>query len=83
ERDALASVAPTARASDLATLADLRAQIPGLPLKDLDAPVGENEARGFWQRAGDALGSIVKVSHDDGTPLGLADDRIARELAAL
>ena len=83
EREALAAVVPSARASDLATLADLRAQIPTLPLKDLDAPVGENETRGFWQRAGDALGSIVKVSHDDGTPLGLADDRIARELAAL
>jgi uroporphyrin-3 C-methyltransferase len=83
EREALAGVAPSARASDLATLADLRAQIPTLPLKDLDAPVSTNETRGFWQRAGDALGSIVKVSHDDGTPMGLADDRIARELAAL
>jgi uroporphyrin-3 C-methyltransferase len=83
EREALAGVAPSARASDLATLADLRAQIPMLPLKDLDAPANENETRTFWQRAGDALGSIVKVSHDDGTPMGLADDRIARELAAL
>jgi uroporphyrin-3 C-methyltransferase len=83
ERDALAAVAPSARANDLAALADLRAQIPSLPLKDLDAPAAENETRGFWQRAGDALGSIVKVSHDDGTPMGLADDRIARELAAL
>jgi uroporphyrin-3 C-methyltransferase len=83
EREALAAVAPSARASDLATLADLRAQLPTLPLKDLDAPVGNNETRGFWQRAGDALGNIVKVSHDDGTPMGLADDRIARELAAL
>lgn len=83
EREALAAVAPSARASDLDTLADLRAQLPTLPLKDLDAPLGENETRGFWQRAGDALGNIVKVSHDDGTPMGLADDRIARELAAL
>jgi len=83
EREALAAVAPSARASDLATLADLRAQLPTLPLKDLDAPAGAIETRGFWQRAGDALGSIVKVSHDDGTPMGLADDRIARELAAL
>jgi uroporphyrin-3 C-methyltransferase len=83
EREALAAVAPSARASDLATLADLRAQLPTLPLKDLDTPVGTTETRGFWQRAGDALGSIVKVSHDDGTPMGLADDRIARELAAL
>jgi uroporphyrin-3 C-methyltransferase len=83
EREALAAVAPSARASDLATLADLRAQLPTLPLKDLDAPVDATETRGFWQRAGDALGSIVKVSHDDGTPMGLADDRIARELAAL
>jgi uroporphyrin-3 C-methyltransferase len=61
----------------------LRAQLPALPLKSADAKTAAGEPRGFWQRAGDALGSIVKVSHDDGTPLGLADDRIARELAAL
>jgi uroporphyrin-3 C-methyltransferase len=83
EREALAAVAPVARANDLATLADLRAQIPSLPLKSVDTKTAQAEARGFWQRAGDALGSIVKISHDDGTPLGLADDRIARELAAL
>ena len=83
EREALAAVAPAARANDLSTLADLRAQIPTLPLKSADAKTAGVEPRGFWQRAGDALGSIVKVSHDDGTPLGLADDRIARELAAL
>ncbi|MDQ0010959.1 uroporphyrin-3 C-methyltransferase [Luteibacter jiangsuensis] len=83
EREALAAVAPVARANDLAALADLRAQLPGLPLKSSDAKTADNPQRDFWQRAGDALGSIVKVSHDDGTPLGLADDRIARELAAL
>jgi uroporphyrin-3 C-methyltransferase len=83
EREALAAVAPVARANDLAMLADLRAQLPTLPLKDLDAATGDVETRTFWQRAGDSLGSIVKVSHDDGTPLGLADDRLARELAAL
>lgn len=83
EREALAAVAPIARANDLATLAELRARIPALPLKSADTKTAEGEPRGFWQRAGDALGSIVKVSHDDGTPLGLADDRIARELAAL
>lgn len=83
EREALAGIAPPARANDLASLAELRAQIPGLPLKSVDAQADATRQRGFWQRAGDALGSIVKVSHDDGTPLGLADDRIARELAAL
>jgi uroporphyrin-3 C-methyltransferase len=83
ERAALNGIAPPARASDLAALADLRARIPTLPLRNTDAPVDATQDRGFWQRAGDALGSIVKVSHDDGTPLGLADDRIARELAAL
>ena len=83
EREALAAVAPTARATDLATLADLRAQIPGLPLKRDDAATEETAQPGFWQRAGAALGSIVRVSHDDGTPGGLADARIARELAAL
>jgi uroporphyrin-III C-methyltransferase len=83
EREALAGIAPPARANDLASLAELRAQIPTLPLKSVDAQADATQERGFWQRAGDALGSIVKVSHDDGTPLGLADDRIARELAAL
>ncbi|MET0504066.1 MAG: uroporphyrinogen-III C-methyltransferase [Luteibacter sp.] len=83
EREALAGIAPPARANDLAALAELRAQIPTLPLKSVDARADATQERDFWQRAGDALGSIVKVSHDDGTPLGLADDRIARELAAL
>ncbi|MET0936163.1 MAG: uroporphyrinogen-III C-methyltransferase [Luteibacter sp.] len=83
EREALVAVAPKARDNDLTILADLRAELPTLPLKDLDAPATGVETRTFWQRATDALGSIVKVSHDDGTPLGLADDRIARELAAL
>lgn len=83
EREALAAVAPVARANDLAALADLRAQLPTLPLKSSDTKTADKAQRDFWQRAGDALGSIVKVSHDDGTPLGLADDRIARELAAL
>ena len=83
EREALTAIAPAARANDLSALADLRAQIPTLPLRDADAKAGDEHDRGFWQRAGDALGSIVTVSHDDGTPMGLADDRIARELAAL
>lgn len=82
EREALVAIQPASRASDLATLADLRARIPSLPLKNADDKPRDGE-RDFWQRAGDALGSIVKVSHDDGTPLGLADERIARELAAL
>lgn len=83
ERQALQGVAPQARANDLATLADLRAQIPTLPLKDMDTQAGADEDRTFWRRASDALGRIVRVSRDDGTPLGLADDRLARELAAL
>jgi uroporphyrin-3 C-methyltransferase len=83
EREALEAVQPKARANDLATLADLRAQIPTLPLKNIDSQAGADEDRTFWQRAGNALGSIVRISHDEGTPLGLADDRLARELAAL
>ena len=83
EREALNGIAPPARASDLSALAELRAQIPTLPLTSTDAKNDATQDRDFWQRAGDALGSIVRVSHDDGTPLGLADDRIARELAAL
>lgn len=83
EREALTSIAPAARSTDLSTLADLRAQIPTLPLRNADAANATAPDRSFWQRAGDALGSIVTISHDDGTPMGLADDRIARELAAL
>ncbi|HEY4293726.1 uroporphyrinogen-III C-methyltransferase [Luteibacter sp.] len=83
EREALAAVAPVARANDLSTLADLRAQLPTLPLKrDEGKPAGDAQP-GFWQRAGSALGSIVRVSHDDGSPVALADERIARELASL
>ncbi|WP_177191189.1 uroporphyrinogen-III C-methyltransferase [Luteibacter sp. UNC138MFCol5.1] len=83
EREALSAIAPRARANDLATLAALRGQLTTLPLKSDDAKTAEGAEQGFWQRAGAALGSIVRVSHDDGTPIGLADDRIARELAAL
>jgi uroporphyrin-III C-methyltransferase len=83
EREALAAVAPAARAGDLSTLADLRAQLPGLPLKRNDVTPSGDAAPTFWQRAGAALGSIVRVSHDDGSPVALADERIARELAAL
>lgn len=84
EREALAAVAPAARGNDLATLADLRAQLPSLPLKREDAAApADGTPPGFWQRAGNALGSIVRVSHDEGSPVALADGRIARELAAL
>lgn len=83
EREALAAVAPAARGNDLATLADLRAQLPTLPLKRDDSTSEDGTPPGFWQRAGSALGSIVRVSRDDGSPVALADERIARELAAL
>ncbi|NID16068.1 uroporphyrinogen-III C-methyltransferase [Luteibacter yeojuensis] len=83
EREALAAVAPAARTNDLSTLADLRAQLPTLPLKRDEATPDGDAQPGFWQRAGSALGSIVRVSHDDGSPVALADERIARELAAL
>jgi len=83
ERTALSAIAPAARANDLAALADLRAQVPSLPLNQADMQAGTAADTGFWQRARSALGSIVTVTHDDGTPMGLADDRIARELAAL
>lgn len=83
EREALAAVAPAARGNDLATLADLRAQLPTLPLKREDDTPKDGTPPGFWQRAGSALGSIVRVSRDDGLPVALADERIARELAAL
>ena len=57
-REALSAIAPAARANDLATLADLRAQIPTLPLEGLDQRAAQTQERSFWQRAGDALGSV-------------------------
>ncbi|MBB3226142.1 uroporphyrin-3 C-methyltransferase [Luteibacter sp. Sphag1AF] len=83
ERAALAAVQPIARGHDLDTLAALRAQLPSLPLKPLDSPQNDAAATGFWQRAKQALSSVVSVRRDDSTPLAAADGRIARELAML
>lgn len=82
EREALAATHPAARSSDLATLARLRATLPTLPPKPLDAP-STPTTQGFWQRAWHALSGLVRVHRDSGAPLDVADARIARELAAL
>jgi uroporphyrin-3 C-methyltransferase len=82
EREALAATHPATRSSDLAALARLRAVLPELPPKPLDAPPPP-ATQGFWQRAWRALSGLVRVHRDSGAPLDVADARIARELAAL
>lgn len=82
EREALSATHPATRSSDLAALARLRATLPELPTKPLDAPPPK-ATQGFWQRAWRTLSSLVRVHRDSGAPLDVADARIARELAAL
>ncbi|TCV96059.1 uroporphyrin-3 C-methyltransferase [Luteibacter rhizovicinus] len=83
EREALAAIRPATREHDLETLAALRAQLPELALKPLDSARPTGAPVSFWQRAGQALGSVVSVRRDDAAPLAAADGRIARELAML
>jgi uroporphyrin-3 C-methyltransferase len=82
ERDALVATHPATRDSNLAALAQLRAALPALPLRPLDAPPTA-ATQGFWQRTWRALSGLVQVHHDSGAPLDVADARLARELAAL
>jgi uroporphyrin-3 C-methyltransferase len=82
ERVALLASQPTSQAEALATLTALRAAVPTLPLKPLDAPAGASSA-GAWSRITRALAGVVSVQRDNGAPLAVADARFARELAAL
>ncbi|MBA2077112.1 MAG: hypothetical protein BGP10_03095 [Rhodanobacter sp. 68-29] len=81
ERRALLASQPASQADALARLTALRGELPGLPLKPLDATPGA--ASGPWARIGHALAGVVSVQRDNGAPLAVADARFARELAAL
>lgn len=86
ERDALAAAATPSRQSALDTLSTLRGKVPSLPLTSPEtaAPApAPPQKPGFWSRVGNAFTGIVKVSHDSGKPVPLADARFARQTLAL
>lgn len=82
ERLALLASQPTSQAEALGKLAALRAAVPTLPLKPLDAPASAASS-GAWSRIAHALAGVISVQRDDGAPLAVADARFARELVAL
>jgi len=82
ERHALANSQPADQARALQQLGELRARLPGLPLKPLDNPVAA-PATDAWSRIGRALAGVISVQRDNGAPLAVADARFARELVAI
>ncbi|MEO7071663.1 MAG: uroporphyrinogen-III C-methyltransferase [Rhodanobacter sp.] len=82
EREALDKSRPLAQAGALAQLQALRGHLADLPLKPLDQPAPAT-AQSPWARMGRALAGVITVQRDNGTPLGVADARFARELMAL
>jgi uroporphyrin-3 C-methyltransferase len=84
ERKALAATQPQQRQSDLDTLARLRNEVAGLPLKPLNTPE-KTAPKGFWQRAWHAVSGIVRISRDNGevTPAkrSLSHSLVALDLA--
>ncbi|MDO1529354.1 hypothetical protein QMK61_10995 [Fulvimonas sp. R45] len=81
ERGALLQSEPAGRAAMLDTLAALRGEAAGLPLKPLDETGAP--ADGAWARIGRALAGVISVRRDNGAPLAAADARFAHELLAL
>ena len=82
EREALLKSQPVNRQLTLDTLAQLRDQLPELPLKPLDEPVATQD-NGVWARISRALHSVIQISRDNGAPIEVADARITRQLVAL
>jgi uroporphyrin-III C-methyltransferase len=82
EREALMRSEPRTREGELATLQQLRDQLPRLPLKPSDRPPS-GAAEGAWARVGHALASVISVRRDSGAPLAVTDARLTRELVAL
>ena len=74
------------QASDPTQLLDgvmqLRNDVPNLPLKPLDES-GSQDNQSAWSRIWHALRGVVQIHRDNGTPVDVADARIARELVAL
>jgi uroporphyrin-3 C-methyltransferase len=66
----------------LDSVAQLRNDLPELPLKPLDEPtVQENNS--VWARIKRALYGVIQIKRDNGAPVDIADARMARELVAL
>ena len=66
----------------LDSVAQLRNELPELPLKPLDEPLAQ-EGSGVWARIKHALYGVIQIKRDNGAPVDIADARIARELVAL
>lgn len=82
EQEALRKSQTTDHEPLLSAVAQLRNDLPNLPLKPLDAPV-TNQDNGVWARIRRALYSVIQIQRDNGAPIDIADARIARELVAL
>jgi uroporphyrin-3 C-methyltransferase len=86
ERDALAAAAPPSRQGALDALSTLRGKVASLPLASAAAAASASSAPqkpGFWSRVGGALGSLVRVSRDNGKAVPLTDAHFARQTLAL
>jgi uroporphyrin-3 C-methyltransferase len=84
ERNALAAAAPPSRQASLDTLSALRGKLASWPLASSAATnVAEPSQPGFWSRIAHSFGSIVKVTHDNGSGARPADTRFARQALAL
>jgi uroporphyrin-III C-methyltransferase len=82
EHDALTKSQVADREQLLASVMQLRNDLPDLPLKPLDEPVA-NQDNGAWARIVRALRGVIQIQRDNGAPIDIADARIARELVAL
>ena len=79
----LAATRPETREVALATVQNLRASWPELPMKPLDVPAPV-AVTGTWARIWHALSDLVRVRHESGEgDFDVADGRLARQLAAI
>jgi len=83
EREALSKVKVPAMTHDLSLISAMRTDLAQMPYRPVDMPVAEAGGEGFFARAGHALAGVISIQRDDGTPLAMADGRLARELALL
>lgn len=81
EREALLKVKVPAIAHDLSLLSTMRTDLAQMPYRPVDMPAADAAGEGFFARAGRALAGVISIQRDDGTPLAMADGRLARELA--
>jgi uroporphyrin-III C-methyltransferase len=81
EHEALVKSQSGNREQMLDSVMQLRNDLPDLPLKPLDQTSTDNS--GVWARIRHALSSVIQIQRDNGTPIEIADARIARELVAL